>query len=179
MISQQVLHLFKRAVVVNRCSSAILNHCTARSLSTSLPANSAAMRFIQFRQVEANSKASNSDSRFGLLSDDGCQLVDLTAQCPHLKDLKIFIAGGDAAMQKIQAKMSDFKWQPLTADTQLLAPVTNPEKIICIGLNYLGHCKEQNREAPTEPMFFSKFNNTLVGPHGDVIHHKATTVSGK
>lgn len=144
------------------------------------------MRFIQFQRRSAGDStsscstttngSSSSSSHLGLLSADGRQLVDLTAQCPHLKDLNAFIAGGDAAIEKITAKLPAFEWQPLTAEVVLLPPVTRPEKIICIGLNYLGHCKEQNREAPTEPMFFSKFNNTLVGPHGDVIHHKATTV---
>lgn len=138
-----------------------------------------AMRFIQFQRTSgaaAGDGAASGTSRLGLLSEDGCQMVDLTAQCPHMKDLIGFIAAGDAAMQKLQAKLGEFKWQPLGGDVQLLAPVTNPEKIVCIGLNYLGHCTEQNKEAPKEPMFFSKFNNTLVGPTGDVIAHKVSEV---
>jgi len=45
------------------------------------------------------------------------------------------------------------------------------------GLNYQDHCDEQNKPAPKEPMFFSKFNNALVGPQDNVIAHSASTVS--
>jgi len=37
----------------------------------------------------------------------------------------------------------------------LLSPVTRPEKIICIGQNYIDHCREQNVEPPTKPIIFT------------------------
>jgi 2-keto-4-pentenoate hydratase/2-oxohepta-3-ene-1,7-dioic acid hydratase in catechol pathway len=37
-------------------------------------------------------------------------------------------------------------------------------KIICTGLNYAGHIREQGRDAPAEPLLFGKFPNTLIGP---------------
>lgn len=60
-----------------------------------------------------------------------------------------------------------------TADSQptpdrLLPPVPTPEKVICIGLNYLDHAIETGSEPPTEPVVFSKFNTAIVG-HGDAI----------
>lgn len=68
------------------------------------------------------------------------------------------------------------KWETLGSDIKLLAPISNPEKNICIGLNYLGHCKEQNKDPPKEPMFFSKFASTITGPTGNVILHEITNV---
>lgn len=130
-----------------------------------------AMRFIQFKKKSLNS------THLGLVSEDGASMVDLSAQCPHLKDMIQFIKSGNTGLQKIQEKIDDFKWECVSDDIELLAPVSNPEKIICIGLNYAGHCLEQNKEPPKEPMFFSKFASTLVGPTGDVIHHNITTVS--
>ena len=47
----------------------------------------------------------------------------------------------------------------------LLPPVPDPGKILCIGLNYRDHARENNRAIPTEPVLFAKFNNTLIG-HG-------------
>src|SRR5690606_17987387 len=41
-------------------------------------------------------------------------------------------------------------------------------KIVCIGLNYLDHCEEQNKPKPERPMLFAKFANTIAGPHDDV-----------
>jgi 2-keto-4-pentenoate hydratase/2-oxohepta-3-ene-1,7-dioic acid hydratase in catechol pathway len=40
--------------------------------------------------------------------------------------------------------------------------VTNPEKIICVGLNYVNHTKEIKMDLPTSPILFSKFNNALA-----------------
>jgi 2-keto-4-pentenoate hydratase/2-oxohepta-3-ene-1,7-dioic acid hydratase in catechol pathway len=40
--------------------------------------------------------------------------------------------------------------------------VTNPEKIICVGLNYINHAKESKMEVPTSPILFSKFSNTVA-----------------
>jgi 2-keto-4-pentenoate hydratase/2-oxohepta-3-ene-1,7-dioic acid hydratase in catechol pathway len=45
---------------------------------------------------------------------------------------------------------------------RLLPPVPDPDKIICIGLNYRSHAEEQGVEPPTEPTFFAKFRNALA-----------------
>ena len=39
-----------------------------------------------------------------------------------------------------------------------------PVKIICTGLNYAGHIREQGMEPPADPLLFGKFENTLIGP---------------
>ncbi len=57
--------------------------------------------------------------------------------------------------------------QPL-ADARLLPPIPDPSKIVCIGLNYLDHCEEQNKPKPEKPMLFAKFSNTIAGPTDDV-----------
>ncbi|PLS08908.1 fumarylacetoacetate hydrolase family protein [Neobacillus cucumis] len=46
--------------------------------------------------------------------------------------------------------------------------VINPEKIICVGLNYVDHAEESKMEIPTSPILFSKFSNTLEGHNGKV-----------
>lgn len=46
--------------------------------------------------------------------------------------------------------------------------IPNPEKIICIGLNYRRHADETGSPYPETPILFSKFNNTLTG-HGSNI----------
>jgi 2-keto-4-pentenoate hydratase/2-oxohepta-3-ene-1,7-dioic acid hydratase in catechol pathway len=40
--------------------------------------------------------------------------------------------------------------------------VTAPEKIICVGLNYLAHAREGGSEPPAWPCLFSKFNTALA-----------------
>jgi 2-keto-4-pentenoate hydratase/2-oxohepta-3-ene-1,7-dioic acid hydratase in catechol pathway len=48
-------------------------------------------------------------------------------------------------------------------DVQLLSPLTRPQKIICVGLNYRAHAEEQGVEPPEMPTFFAKYRNALVG----------------
>src|SRR5271165_7083608 len=52
---------------------------------------------------------------------------------------------------------------------RLLAPVPDPEKIICLGLNYRDHAEEAHQEIPSAPMWFAKFTNSLVGTGADVV----------
>jgi 2-keto-4-pentenoate hydratase/2-oxohepta-3-ene-1,7-dioic acid hydratase in catechol pathway len=47
-------------------------------------------------------------------------------------------------------------------------PVPDPEKIICVGLNYRDHAEESGLALPTAPMLFAKFRNSLVGSRADV-----------
>jgi 2-keto-4-pentenoate hydratase/2-oxohepta-3-ene-1,7-dioic acid hydratase in catechol pathway len=54
------------------------------------------------------------------------------------------------------------------ASVKLLAPVPDPPKVICIGLNYADHAKESGAAIPSEPIVFSKFP-TAVCAHGDPI----------
>ncbi len=51
-----------------------------------------------------------------------------------------------------------------------LAPVVpRPEKIICIGQNYLKHIQEMGAEQPKYPTLFAKYTRTLIGPRDDIV----------
>ena len=58
----------------------------------------------------------------------------------------------------------------------LQAPIYNPEKLICIGMNYVDHCTEQNIPVPEEPVIFSKFNSAITEPNGPVLLSDETQV---
>ena len=59
----------------------------------------------------------------------------------------------------------------------LQAPIYNPEKLICIGMNYVDHCTEQNIPVPEEPVIFSKFNSAITEPNGQVLLSDETQVT--
>ena len=46
---------------------------------------------------------------------------------------------------------------------RLRAPVTDPQKIICLGLNYRDHAAEMGQDEPAAPLWFAKFANSLAG----------------
>jgi 2-keto-4-pentenoate hydratase/2-oxohepta-3-ene-1,7-dioic acid hydratase in catechol pathway len=47
-------------------------------------------------------------------------------------------------------------------------PVPDPEKIVCIGLNYRSHAAEAGIEPPSAPTFFAKFRNALAASGAEV-----------
>ena len=47
---------------------------------------------------------------------------------------------------------------------RLLPPVPDPDKIVCIGLNFHAHARETNQEPPAKPTFFPKYRNALAAP---------------
>jgi 2-keto-4-pentenoate hydratase/2-oxohepta-3-ene-1,7-dioic acid hydratase in catechol pathway len=53
-------------------------------------------------------------------------------------------------------------------DAELLPPVPDPDKIICIGLNYRSHAAEAGIDPPEQPTFFAKFRNALAAPGATV-----------
>lgn len=124
------------------------------------------MRFVQFlRKNEAK-------RRIGVCSDDGSTITDLTDTSCFPADMIEFIKA-EISLDDVMSKVCSGVKLP-AEEVQLLSPVVNPEKIICIGLNYKGHCEEQNKVPPSEPMFFSKYSSTLTGPTGNVIAHSIT-----
>jgi acylpyruvate hydrolase len=52
---------------------------------------------------------------------------------------------------------------------QLLPPIGDPGKIVCIGLNYRTHAAEAGIDPPDRPTFFGKFSNALAAPGAPVV----------
>lgn len=163
--SQSLCNLSSGSQFLSRKLSSPSCATFARTFSNSnIPNN---MRFIQFQRNQ------NSKSGLGVISNDGTKFVDLSDAYPSSM---IEFIQANVPLSELEKRIESLKWEQI-GGVKLLAPVSNPEKIVCIGLNYLGHCLEQNKEPPSEPMFFSKFASTITGPTGDVILHDITTVS--
>jgi 2-keto-4-pentenoate hydratase/2-oxohepta-3-ene-1,7-dioic acid hydratase in catechol pathway len=55
------------------------------------------------------------------------------------------------------------------SEVTLKAPLERPKKVVCVGNNYMDHCREQNVEPPKSPMIFSKWSSCVVGPDDEII----------
>jgi 2-keto-4-pentenoate hydratase/2-oxohepta-3-ene-1,7-dioic acid hydratase in catechol pathway len=77
-----------------------------------------------------------------------------------------WLAGGEVMLRRVAevAKKAGAVSHPVKG-ASYLPPIPDPQKIICIGLNYKDHATEQNLQPPREPVIFSKFVTTLTG-HG-------------
>jgi 2-keto-4-pentenoate hydratase/2-oxohepta-3-ene-1,7-dioic acid hydratase in catechol pathway len=52
---------------------------------------------------------------------------------------------------------------------ELGPPVPNPDKILCLGVNYREHAAEAQQEIPVVPLVFAKFRNSLTGPTSPIL----------
>ncbi|MCP8304280.1 MAG: fumarylacetoacetate hydrolase family protein [archaeon] len=63
---------------------------------------------------------------------------------------------------------------PLERVKKILAPITHPPKIICLGLNYKTHAMEWKVPPPSEPIVFMKPRTAIIGPYDDIVSPSIT-----
>jgi 2-keto-4-pentenoate hydratase/2-oxohepta-3-ene-1,7-dioic acid hydratase in catechol pathway len=61
------------------------------------------------------------------------------------------------------------------AEVTLGPAITDPAKILCVGLNYRAHAAESNVDVPTVPTVFAKFQNCLIGPSEPIVMPHVST----
>lgn len=61
--------------------------------------------------------------------------------------------------------LSDLK---VSEDIRYDVPISRPQKILCLGRNYIKHAEEWGNTVPEEPIFFSKLSSSLL-PHNQAI----------
>ncbi len=77
---------------------------------------------------------------------------------------------GDGGLEKLNAVLqSDAVFPEVDVSVRLGPPVSRPSKIICIGLNYIDHCRETNAPVPAEPVIFFKSTTALCGPNDELV----------
>jgi 2-keto-4-pentenoate hydratase/2-oxohepta-3-ene-1,7-dioic acid hydratase in catechol pathway len=96
---------------------------------------------------------------------DDHHVLDVTERVGDF-DPRFFGTGGAEALRQFVSGESPvgISMPPV----RIGAPVAQPGKIVCIGLNYADHATESGAQIPAEPVVFFKASNTLVGPNDDV-----------
>ena len=116
------------------------------------------MRILQF-YLEDKIKLGIKTERGIIDVEQAASLLSIEAP----KTIEEVIIGGDESLQALK-ELSTKEVSFIKEENLSYAPcVTSPEKIICVGLNYVNHAKESNMEIPSSPVLFSKFNNALSG----------------
>jgi 2-keto-4-pentenoate hydratase/2-oxohepta-3-ene-1,7-dioic acid hydratase in catechol pathway len=96
---------------------------------------------------------------------DGSDVVDLSSRAPGLRAA---LAGG------VDLRPAANLPRHALATVTYLPPIPDPDKIICIGLNYLSHILEGGREVPKYPTIFTRFANSQVGHGQPIIRPKSS-----
>lgn len=109
------------------------------------------MKLVSFRRPDG-------EASWGVAKDAG--IVDLGHCAKNLLDA----LWATASLADMAAGPASFQLDDVT----LLPPIPNPDKILCIGLNYTSHILEGGREPPRKPIVFTRFSNSQVA-HGQPI----------
>jgi 2-keto-4-pentenoate hydratase/2-oxohepta-3-ene-1,7-dioic acid hydratase in catechol pathway len=73
----------------------------------------------------------------------------------------------DARLPELGERLAGAEVEPV-ADATLLPPLPDPDKIVCIGLNYRSHAAEAGIDPPEQPTIFAKYRNALAPPDSTV-----------
>uniref|UniRef100_A0A3B3R8V9 Fumarylacetoacetate hydrolase domain containing 2A n=1 Tax=Paramormyrops kingsleyae TaxID=1676925 RepID=A0A3B3R8V9_9TELE len=123
------------------------------------------MRLVQFCQLNKEREV-----RVGVDLGQGQGIVDLKSFDSSVPStMREFLETGHRGMECAQRALSSGLCVVPSSEVGLLSPVTGPEKVVCVGMNYRDHCLEQNAPIPKEPIIFSKFPSAITGPFDDIL----------
>jgi acylpyruvate hydrolase len=107
-------------------------------------------------------------------------LVDGTERAAIVEDDQVTLLDEDlaSALESV-ASGQDVQRSSTTVpldSVQLLAPVADGAKFLCVGLNYYSHMAEAGLPKPDVPIIFTKFPSVLIGPEDEIIMPNTSTM---
>jgi acylpyruvate hydrolase len=94
----------------------------------------------------------------------GDDLVPASALAAPSNSVCGLLAAHDAdGLRELAERAAQSDARLALTDVSLHAPIVDPQKIVCIGLNYRDHAEETGQDIPSAPMWFAKFANSLIG----------------
>jgi 2-keto-4-pentenoate hydratase/2-oxohepta-3-ene-1,7-dioic acid hydratase in catechol pathway len=109
---------------------------------------------------------------YGIISPDGKSIItklDFQEQTgvPIPQTIKEFIVRG--WIDEVRKYLNDINFSNKINNTDLLAPIPDPSKIICLAFNYYDHARDAGLTPSNEPVIFIKPRTTLNDPFNDVV----------
>ena len=109
---------------------------------------------------------------YGIISRDGKSIItklDFQEQTgvPIPQTIKEFIVRG--WIDEVKKYLNDIDFSNKINNTDLLAPIPDPSKIICLAFNYYDHARDAGLTPSNEPVIFIKPRTTLNHPFNDVV----------
>ena len=103
----------------------------------------------------------NGNESFGAVVGDG--VVDLGARNENLTDLRSALQAGN--LDELKAEAGQVTADYSLSEIEFLPTIPNPEKVICIGVNYANRNAEykDGSSAPKYPSVFMRTRESLVG----------------
>jgi 2-keto-4-pentenoate hydratase/2-oxohepta-3-ene-1,7-dioic acid hydratase in catechol pathway len=109
---------------------------------------------------------------YGIISDDGKSVVtkaEIQQQTgiPVPPNIKDFMFGG--WLDEVRQHKEKLRYMHKINENELLVPIPNPPKIICLAFNYYDHARDAGLTPSDEPVIFLKPRTALNEPFRDII----------
>jgi 2-keto-4-pentenoate hydratase/2-oxohepta-3-ene-1,7-dioic acid hydratase in catechol pathway len=106
----------------------------------------------------------------------GKAVIDLVAAHPELPhDWPGILAADKLDEVRALAEEAPVDVRLPVEQVRLTAPIPNPPKILCVGLNYRAHAEEAGMPIPEHPIFFIRFPSSIVGSNRALVCPRAST----
>jgi len=106
---------------------------------------------------------------YGIVSGDG--VIDLGKRSKHGSLRSALAADAIADLMAFEKAPTDYA----LGDVEILTPVPDAEKIICIGINYKGHILEMGRQLPEQPSVFLRLHSSLAAPGQSIVRPRISS----
>ena len=131
------------------------------------------MRLVTMREL-------GGESRAGVVVGEGDRVADLGAvgRAAGLREedllgcasVRTYLALDPQVQETVRTSLADYRGEHrLLSELHLGPPVVDPQKIICLGLNYREHALESGMAIPDSPVVFAKYANSLSGPDDEIV----------
>ena len=109
---------------------------------------------------------------YAIVSEDGKRLITR----PEIQDqtgipipysIKEFMFKG--WLEEVKEHQKKLEYAHKVEESELLAPLPNPPKIICLAFNYYDHAKDAGLTPSDEPVIFMKPRTTLNSPYSNIV----------
>jgi len=107
----------------------------------------------------------------------GDYYVDLAAMSPGFPPTVRQLLAADQSVRNAALDLAnrDDAVRIPVSEAKLHSPIPDPQKVLCVGLNYRDHAIESGLPIPREPVLFSKFPSALIGSGENIVLPRVST----
>ncbi|MAY24240.1 MAG: 2-keto-4-pentenoate hydratase, partial [Thaumarchaeota archaeon] len=120
------------------------------------------MKIVSIRKGERTTYGLVQDNKISTKDD-----ITYSTGIPIPINVKDFMF--DGWYDELKSKISDIEFKHDLSEFEILTPIPNPNKIICLAFNDKDHAKEQKLEPPEEPAIVNKPRTALNGTNSEII----------
>jgi len=113
-------------------------------------------------------KSDNDGSQLGVVLDNLVFNLNTISKGQLPSDMRSFLQMGDSAMGLASDAVANASGGVALESVNLMSPISDPSKVVAIGLNYMDHVRESGMDVPSLATMFCKYPSAIIGQGDDI-----------